>query len=97
MVDVSIRTDRLFLRPWRDDDLSFLTSLNQDTNVMEFIGPVLDESESRAMIARARKSWEENGYGRFAVEISQSSELIGFIGLAQCKFESHFTPSVEIG
>lgn len=97
MADISIRTDRLLLRPLRDDDLSFLISVNQDSKVMEFIGPVLDESESRAMIERARKSWMKNGYGRFAVEIADGSELIGFIGLAQCKFESHFTPAVEIG
>ncbi len=64
---------------------------------MEFIGPALTESETLAMMEKARKSWNEYGYGRFAVEISQSSEPIGFIGLAQCKFESHFTPSVEIG
>ena len=64
---------------------------------MEFIGPVLTESESITMIERARKSWNEHGYGRFVVEISQDSEPIGFVGLAQCKFKSHFTPAVEIG
>ncbi len=94
---ISIKTQRLLLRQWNASDLSSLTSMNQDPKVMEFIGPVIGEVESQIMLARARRSWQENGYGRFAVEISGTSELIGFIGLAQCKFESHFTPAVEIG
>lgn len=44
-----------------------------------------------------RKKLDDLGYGRFAVEVIETRELIGFIGLAQCKFESHFTPAVEIG
>ncbi len=97
MNEISIKTQRLLLRPWNEADLPSLTSMNQDPKVMEFIGPMLGEVESRAMIERARRSWNENGYGRFAIEISETSELIGFVGLAQCKFESHFTPAVEVG
>lgn len=97
MDEVSIKTERLLLRRWKDSDLPSLVALNQDPKVMEFIGPILDEAESRAMIRRADKSWAENGYGRFAVEVLNTLEPIGFIGLAQCKFESHFTPAVEIG
>lgn len=97
MREISIRTERLLLRRWKDSDLPALVSLNQDPIVMEFIGPVLSESESRSMIQRAEKSWNELGYGRFAVEVTDTSELIGFVGLAQCKFQSHFTPAVEIG
>lgn len=97
MDEISIKTERLLLRRWKDTDLPALASMNQDPTVMEFIGPVLSQSESRAMIQRAEESWVGHGYGRFAVEIIETSELIGFVGLAQCKFESHFTPAVEIG
>lgn len=97
MNEISIKTERLLMRRWSDADLPALAALNQDPTVMEFIGPVLGEAESRAMIQRTEKSWDEFGYGRFAVEIINTSELIGFIGLAQCKFDSHFTPDVEIG
>ncbi|HUW87681.1 MAG TPA: GNAT family N-acetyltransferase [Candidatus Paceibacterota bacterium] len=97
MNEISIKTPRLLLRQRGDTDLLSLAEMNLDPKVMEFIGPIISESESRAMIERARGSWQELGYGRFAVEISETSELIGFIGLAQCKFESHFTPAVEIG
>lgn len=97
MTGISILTERLLLRRFMPDDLPALTALNQDPKVMEFIGPVLDPAQSRAMIDRAENSWDELGYGRFAVEEPQTREFVGFIGLAQCKFESHFTPAVEIG
>lgn len=97
MNEISIRTERLMLRRWNDADLPALAALNQDPAVMEFIGPLLNEVESQAMLDRAEKSWNDLGYGRFAVEVVETRELIGFIGLAQCKFESHFTPAVEIG
>lgn len=97
MDEISINTSRLLLRQWKDSDLSALTAMNQDPKVMEFIGPAISEADSQAMIERARRNWQEHGYGRFAAEIPETSELIGFIGLAQCKFESHFTPAVEIG
>lgn len=97
MNEFSIRTERLLLRRLNEDDLPALTALNQDPRVMEFIGPVLNEPEIRAMINRSEKSWDDLGYGRLAVELIDTQEFIGFIGLAQCKFESHFTPAVEIG
>lgn len=97
MSEISIKTDRLLLRRWKDSDLPALTVLNQDPVVMEFIGPLLSQAESQAMIARAEKSWDELGYGRFAVEVADTEQFVGFIGLAQCKFAAHFTPAVEIG
>lgn len=97
MSEFSIRTERLLMRRWKYSDLPALAALNQDPAVMEFIGPILSEAESQTMIERAEKSWDDRGYGRFAVEVADTRELIGFIGLAQCKFESHFTPAVEIG
>lgn len=97
MAETSIKTERLLLRRWTSADLPVLASINMDPKVMEFVGPVLSELESQAMISRAELSWSNLSYGRFAVEIRQTSELIGFIGLAQCKFESHFTPAIEIG
>lgn len=95
--EVEIRTDRLLLRQWRDEDLPQLSVMNRDPRVMEFVGPTLSEDQSKAMIERSRQSWGERGYGRFAVEVPGVADVIGFIGLAVTRFESHFTPCVEIG
>lgn len=92
-----IRTARLWLRQWRDDDLGQLTEMNGDPKVMEFIGPTLNEDQSKAMMERARKSWHERGYGRFAVELLDTGSVIGFVGLAQTRIDAHFAPAAEIG
>ena len=49
------------------------------------------------MMERSRQSWNERGYGRFALEVPGVADVIGFVGLAVTRFESHFTPCVEIG
>lgn len=94
---MQIETKRLLLRQWRNEDLGQLAEMNHDPRVMEFIGLVLSEDQSKAMMERARKSWEERGYGRFAVEVLETGSVIGFIGLAATRINAHFTPTVEIG
>jgi RimJ/RimL family protein N-acetyltransferase len=94
---VEIRTERLLLRQFRDDDLLNLSKINRDPTVMEFIGPPLDDDQSKAMIERSRLSWNENGFGKFAVEVPDVADFIGYIGLAIPPFHSNFTPCVEIG
>ena len=97
MATILIETERLLLRRWKESDLSPWTALNQDPAVMEFMGRMLSVDDSHAFIQRAERSWEELGYGPFAVERVDAHEFIGYIGLAQCQFESHFTPAIEIG
>lgn len=97
MTDISIQTERLLLRQWKESDLLPWAALNQDPIVMEFMGRLISPEECNAFIARAESSWNKLGYGPFAVEIADTHEFIGYIGLTQCNFESHFTPSVEIG
>lgn len=94
---MEIETERLLLRQWRNEDLRQLIEMNSDPKVMEFISPILSEDQSKAMMERANKSWEENGYGRFAVEVLETGSVIGFIGLAVTRIDAHFTPAVEIG
>ncbi|MDP1712971.1 MAG: GNAT family N-acetyltransferase [Candidatus Nanopelagicaceae bacterium] len=94
---LEIGTARLLLRQWRDDDLGQLIEMNADPKVMEFIGPTLNEDQSKAMMERARKSWDEHGYGRFAVEVLATGSVIGFVGLAPTRIDAHFAPAVEIG
>jgi len=94
---VEIETERLLLRQWREEDLKQLIKMNRDPKVMEFVGPTLSEDQSRAMMNRARRSWEEHGYGRYAVEVLETGTVIGFIGLALTRIDTHFSPTVEIG
>ena len=94
---MEIRTERLLLRQFRDEDLAPLASINRDPTVMEFIGSSLSDEQSKLMFDRIRLNWIKNGFGLFAVEVPGEAEFIGFTGLSIPSFQSHFTPCVEIG
>ena len=94
---MTLVTERLLLRPWRDDDLQAFADLNADPRVMEHHPKTLTRAESDELAARIRQHWEQCGFGLWAVEISNGAPFIGFVGLAVPRFEAHFTPTVEIG
>jgi RimJ/RimL family protein N-acetyltransferase len=39
----------------------------------------------------------ERGWGLWAVEVIERAPFIGFVGLAEPRFQAHFTPAVEVG
>lgn len=57
----------------------------------------LSRQQSDGFAARARDGIEERGWGLWAVEVIESSQFIGFVGLAEPRFDAHFTPAVEVG
>lgn len=93
----AIRTRRLILRRWRDEDLAPYAELNADPRVMEHFPSVLARQESDAQAARIRKHWDDHAFGLWAVEIAGGAPFVGFIGLQHVPFEAPFTPAVEVG
>lgn len=47
-----IRTERLILRPWKEEDLIPFAALNADPRVMEYFPSVLNKGESDATAKR---------------------------------------------
>jgi RimJ/RimL family protein N-acetyltransferase len=93
----TLRTERVILRPWRDDDVAPFAELNRDPEVMRFFPSVLDREQSDAMVARIRTRMAEDGFGLWEAEVPGVAPFIGFIGLARPNFDAHFTPAVEVG
>ena len=93
----TLKTSRLDLRLWRDEDLRALAAMNADPRVMEFFPKVLDRAESDAQAARIRDHFARRGFGLWVVEVPGIADFIGFVGLAVPTIETHFTPCVEIG
>ena len=77
-----LRTERLLLRRWREDDLEPFAAMNADPSVMEFFPAVLTRAESDALAARSDAAFDERGYGLWAVELRSTGAFAGFIGLA---------------
>jgi RimJ/RimL family protein N-acetyltransferase len=64
---------------------------------MSFFPSLLTDAETNALLERNAAHFEQYGFGLWAMELSITSEFVGFIGLTVPQFHSHFTPCVEIG
>ncbi len=100
---VTLKTDRLLLRPWRNSDLAPFAVLNADPIVAATLGNVLSRAESDALAARLQGAIELHGWGYWVAEHTASGEFAGFVGLAEYSLLTRpdeppaAKPSVEIG
>ena len=92
-----IRTNRLILRPWKEEDLESFATLNADSRVMEYFPSTLTKKESDERAHSWKPKIEARGWGLWAVSAPGVADFIGFIGLEHVDFQAHFTPAVEIG
>jgi ribosomal-protein-alanine N-acetyltransferase len=92
-----LRTERLRLRRWSDDDLEPFAALNADPVVMEHFPAPLTRAESDDLVARIESTFEDEEVGLWAVEVTATGSFAGFVGLWPATFEAHFTPAVEVG
>jgi len=77
-----LETDRLRLRPWREDDLDVYARICADPEVMRYItGVPLTHEQSGAQLARFERGWKKRGFGMWAAEEKANGVLIGRIGL----------------
>ena len=94
---ISLRTDRLLLRPWREEDLQPFTALNSDPEVMRYFPRLLDRDATATVISRMQAHFERFGFGFWPVELPGEAPFIGIIGMMITPFETHFTPCLETG
>ena len=87
-----IRTERLLLRRWGDEDRAPFAALNADPVVMEHFPSALTREESDALVDRIEAGFAQHGFGLWAVEAH--GVLVGFTGLAVPAFAPEL---VEVG
>ncbi|HHT9843880.1 TPA: GNAT family N-acetyltransferase [Legionella pneumophila] len=92
-----LETERLLLRTFQEEDVESFIAINQDEKIMQFFPSIPSVKETIALIDRIIAHQEEHGFSLYAVEIKNTGEMIGFVGLISVSFEAHFTPAIEIG
>ena len=92
---VTLETERLILRMFREDDLESYAQLCADPEVMRFLGEgkTLNRAEAWRQMAMILGHWHLRGYGIWAVEERESRRLLGRIGF----FNPEGWPGFEIG
>ncbi len=76
-----------------------MAAINADPEVMRWIGSGMTRSveQTRPAIKLWEREWDESGFGLFAVEMRDTGELAGFVGLSIPDFLPEVMPAVEIG
>ena len=69
---VELETERLRLRPLRDDDLDVLARWAADPRVMRYIGRgPMTRDETKTALERWIAHWDEHGFGLWGAEERQ--------------------------
>jgi RimJ/RimL family protein N-acetyltransferase len=96
-VPVQLETERLILRHWRSADYAPFAAMCADPIVMEFFPNVLSREESDALADRICALLTQNGWGLWAVEIKETKQFTGYVGLHQPLQTFPFSPCTEVG
>jgi RimJ/RimL family protein N-acetyltransferase len=86
---------RLGFRKWLPEDLDAMAAINADPAVMQFFPATQTREDTAAFMDRMQQEYAAKGFCYFAVELLESQEFIGFIGLCTQDFEASFTPCTE--
>ncbi len=95
--DFLFTSERLGFRPWKEDDIDDLHTINSDPQVMRYFPNTLEREQTVAFIERMGLMYADHGYCYFAVELLSDPGVIGFVGIAYQDYEAPFTPGVDVG
>jgi RimJ/RimL family protein N-acetyltransferase len=76
-----IETDRLILRPFRDEDREAFAAINGDPRVGDWLGGAITRDQCDAMVDRINAQIAADGFGFWAAERKADGRLVGMIGL----------------
>jgi RimJ/RimL family protein N-acetyltransferase len=95
----TLETARLVLRGWDEKDIAKMAGINADPEVMRWIGhgTTATKEQTKKSIEHWEEEWNTQGHGLFAVEVKETGELAGFVGLSVPDFLPEIMPAVELG
>lgn len=88
MVIPEMRTGRLLLRAFTDEDRPAWARVHADPAVMATLGPVLDPVGADALLDAHLARWDRDGYGWWCVDLD--GECIGAVGLTTQRWAPPF-------
>jgi len=93
----SIKTERLLLRRWREEDREPFAEMMADPEFNRYMPGPFDRAVSDGMFDRNQERIESTGIGDWVVELPGQADFIGSVGLAIPRTTLPFSPCVEIG
>jgi RimJ/RimL family protein N-acetyltransferase len=90
-------TARLLMRRWLESDREPFAALNGDQETMRFFPETLDRAASDAFVDTIESRFEKQGYGLWAIEITDTRGFIGFTGLNSMPDGTPGAGGLEVG
>ncbi len=84
-----LETPRVFLREMNDDDLSALLKI-----ITKHDGRPSDEEYAQKWLDWCKKSYQEYGFGHWAVVDKQTGEMIGSCGISMQSIDDEWKPEI---
>jgi RimJ/RimL family protein N-acetyltransferase len=79
-----IETERLVLRPWREEDGAEFVRVTNTPAVMVHLGGVREPYDGRALVAGKQALQREHGFCFWLAERKSDGAILGFCGLEPC-------------
>jgi RimJ/RimL family protein N-acetyltransferase len=97
VVTVALETTRLILRQWKKSDYIPFAEMSADPEVMRFFPEVLTRAKSDQLALDIETLIDNKGWGLWAVELKETTEFTGFVGLHYQNQDIPEAPFIEIG
>jgi RimJ/RimL family protein N-acetyltransferase len=95
-IPLEVRTERLLLRQWREEDVDPLHAIYAQPEFLETMPP-LDRDQTAAQIQRFEYAWEQDGFSQWAAEDLETGTLVGRVGLLRHHDWPLWQSPVEVG
>ena len=86
-----LETNRLIIECFKSSDISDWAKIESDVNVRRFVdGKVLSFKEAKKYVEMNIRQYQRIGYGRYAVRLKKTGNLIGMCGFLKENYEIDF-------
>ena len=90
-------TERLILRPWREEDRDELAAMVADPNTMVDYPAPQDRAESDVRFERYSRTFERVGYARWCLRLRENNDFVGYCGIQPLEADHPIGEGPEIG
>ena len=96
-MDYLFTSQRLGFRDCIAADIDKMIAISANENVMRFFPSLATPAQTKSFISRMQSLYAEKGYCYFAVDLLETDEFIGFIGLNDLNYKAPFSPGFDLG
>ncbi|WML43855.1 GNAT family N-acetyltransferase [Neobacillus sp. PS3-40] len=92
---IVLKTERLYLRQYKEEDTRILLPIFSDVETMKYYPAPLSFEQTQNWIKKNQERYQEDGYGLWGICLKETNELIGDCGLVKQNVDD--ITEVEIG